>query len=220
MKIVTTEGGRVLDLVPLEEFRPPQGVYAPDFISAIMEHYSFPLAPDLKEAAKTGAKFEGGKFVHDGESIAIKELAIYSDGMICETHTTDLAELVLDDFVKWATAVFKLQEPTSPVRRTFTSALVVNLDKAVETGLGKLSRTCDLLSQALNDAYGWKYQYNLNRLAFDVDPQTIPHLRATNFILERRLQVSYSQNRYFSIAPLKTDAHIKLLENIENEFLS
>jgi hypothetical protein len=220
MKIVATEGGRILDLVPFEELRPPQGVYLPDFISAIMGRYGFPSAPDLSEATKTGAKFEGGKFIHHGESIVIKELALYSDGLICDAFNTDFAELILDDFVRWATVTFKFREPISPVRRTYTSALVVNFDKSVETGLGKLSRTCDLLSQALSEAYGWKYQYNLNRLAFNVDPQTIPHLRATNFILERRIQVSYSENRYFSIAPVKTETHKKLLEAIENEFLS
>jgi hypothetical protein len=220
MKIIATEAGRILDLVPLEEFRPPQGIYLPDFISAVMARYDFPLAPNLTEATKTGAKFEHGKFIHHDESIVIKELGIYSDGMICEAFNTDFAEFVLDDFVRWATVTFKLQEPTSLVRRTYTSALVCNFDKSVETALGKLSRTCDLLSQTLSDAYGWKYQYNLNRLAFNVDPQTIPPLRLTNFILERRLQVSYSENRYFSIAPVKTETHKKLLQAIENEFLS
>ena len=220
MKIVTTEGGRILDLVPLEELRPPGGLYLPDLINGIMRRYAFPTPPDLGEAAKTGAKFEGGRFIHNGEAVAVKELSVYSDGIICDAQNTDLAEMVLDDFRVWATAVFKLQEPISLVRRTFTSALVCDFDKSIESGLGKLSCTADLLSRALNDAYGWDYKYNLNRLAFNVDPKNIPHLRATNFILERRVQVSYEQNRYFSIAPLTTAAHIKLLETIEHELLA
>ena len=220
MKVVTTEGGRILDLVPLEEFRPPQGVYLPDFVSAIAARYSFASVPsNLTEAAKSGAKFETGKFMLDGSPVAIKELAVYSDGLICEAHDTRFADLVLDDFLKWATDTFKLQERLSPVRRTYTSALVCIFEKSVEFGLGKLSTVCDLLSKALSDAYGWKYQYNLNRLAFTVDPMAIPHLRSTNFIIERRLQVPYSENRYFSIAPLKTEEHVKLLETIERELL-
>jgi len=220
MKVVTTEGGRILELVPLEELRPPGGLYLPDLIGAIVQRYAFTAAPDLAEATKTGVKFEGGKFIHNGETVAIKELAVYSDGIICDAPNTDLAEVVLEDFRKWATAVFKLQEPISLVRRTYTSALVCDFDKLVESGLGKLSRTTELLFRALNDAYGWDYKFNLNRLAFNVDPKDIPHLRSTNFILERRVQVSYEQNRYFSIAPLTTEAHIKLLETIEQELLA
>jgi hypothetical protein len=221
MKIVTIDGGRVLDLVPLEELRPSAGVYLPDFISAVATRYSFANVPtDLGEAIKSGAKFDTGKFMFNGNPISIKELGIYSDGLICEAHGTHFADLILDDLLQWATDKFKLKERLAPIHRTYTSGLVCIFDKSVESGLGKLTTICDLLSKACNDLYGWKYKYNLNRLAFNVDPTEIPHLRSTNFILERRLQVPYSENRYFSIAPLKTEAHIELLETIERELLS
>lgn len=221
MKVITVEGGRILDLVPLEELRPAAGVYLPDFIGAVTARYGFVTVPsDLAEATKSGAKFEMGKFMLDGSPVSIKELAIYSDGLICEAHGTRFADLILDDFLKWATDTFKLQERIGPVRRTYTSSLVCIFEKTVESGLGNLSRVCDLVSRALNDSYGWKYQYNLNRLAFNVDPKDIPHLRITNFVLERRLQSPYSENRYFSIAPLNTEKHIQLLETIERELLT
>lgn len=205
MKIITTEGGRILDLVPTEEFRPQQGLYLPDFIHAIAARYSFVLAPtDLVEAAKSGAKFKSGKFNLGGKSVSVKELALYNDGVICEATNTHTADLILDDFITWSTEAFKLQERKSPVRRTYTSALVCSFEKTVKSGLGKLSQVCDLLSKSLKNAYGWEYHYNLNRLAFNVDPGSIPHLRGTNFVIERRVQVPYSDNRYYSVAPLTT----------------
>jgi hypothetical protein len=216
MKIISYEGGRILDLVPLEEIRPLQGVVLPDFLGAVHAKYEFSSKPvDLVEAAKSGAKFELGKFVLDGVPLVIKELSIYNDGLICETYDTRTAELVLDDFLAWATTTFKLRERQSPIRRTYTSAFICKFDKEIESGLGKLDQVRKLLSKALNTAYGWDYEYNLNRLNFMVDPMSIPHLRNTNFVMERRLQFPYSENRYYCIAPLSTEAHTHLLEDIE-----
>jgi hypothetical protein len=223
MKIITYEGGRILDLVPMEEFRPTHGVYTPDFLKAIAVRYQFvSWTQDWAEAIKSGAKFEVGKFDLGETTIAIKELGIYSDGLICDTSTTDLSDVVLDEFINWATATFNLQPRTSPIRRTYTSALVCTFDKSMESGLGALARTCDLFSMALKDSYGWDYSVKLNRLAFNVDPKDTPHLRNTNFLLERRLQNpnGYADNRYYAVAPLRTEAHVSLLETIERELLA
>ncbi len=222
MKVITYEGGRVLDLVPLEEYRPAGGLYLPDFINSIRQRYSFVSATDLAEAMKSGAKFEMGKQVIGGETVAIKELSVYSDGLICEAPTTNLADQILDEFVEWATVSFGLSERTTPQRRTYTNAIVCVFDKSLETGLGALGRTCGLLSQAMKDAYGWEHEFNLFRLGFNVDPKTAPNLRATNFVLERRILTpnTYSENRYYSIAPLPTVAHERLLETIERDLLS
>lgn len=216
MQIISLEGGRILDLVPLEELRPPQGIVLTEFFSSIFARYGFASKQiDLAEAAKSGAKFELGKYVLKDAPIVIKELSIYNDGIICETYDTGTAELVLDDFLAWSTETFKLRERQSPMRRTYTSAFVCTFGKAIESGLGKLDQIRRLLSEALNSAYGWEYEYNLNRLGFMVDPLAIPHLRNTNFVMERRLQFSYSENRYYCIAPLPTEAHERLLETLE-----
>jgi hypothetical protein len=104
MKIVTIEGGRILDLISTEELRPARGLYLPEFIGAIVSRYGFTSVPtDLIEAAKSGAKFEMGKFTIEGDVVAIKELAIYSDGLICDAYGTDTADLILDDVLEWAT---------------------------------------------------------------------------------------------------------------------
>jgi hypothetical protein len=221
MKIVTIDGARVLDLVPTEEFRSPEGVYLPQFVSAIAARYAFLNVPkDFAETMKSGAKFETGRFFTDEKEFAIKELAIYADGIICDAYHSKYADFVLDDLAVWAKETFGLKERISPTRRTYTSAIVCIFDRAVESGLGKLSGLCEMLSRALNEANGWNYQYNLFRLGFNVDPKAIPHLRSTNFLLERRAQADYSENRYFSVAPLKTDAHIELLRRLETELLT
>jgi hypothetical protein len=221
MKIVAFEGGRALDLVPLEEFRPTKGFYLPEFLNAVKTRYNFVSSNDLADAMKSGAKFETGKFVIGGETIGIKELSIYNDGLICEAPTTDLADEILDDLLQWAVGAFGLKERTTPQHRTYTNAIICIFEKSVESGLGTLGRTCDLLSQAVKEAYGWEHKFNLFRLGFNVDPKAAPHLRATNFILERRLPNpnDYSENRYYAGAPLPTVVHLRLLEAIERDLL-
>jgi hypothetical protein len=219
MKVVNTEGGRILELVALEELRPVGGVYVPDFLRAITARYSFVQPPtNFEEMLKSGMKFEGGKFtLADNTVVSIKELSLHNDGIICEAFNTQIADLVLDDFVAWAIAEFKLHQPLSAPRRTYTSSIICDFEKDVEPGLGKIARLSSLLSKALGDAYGWKYKYELFRLGLNVDPRTIPQYRLTNFIFERRTGIEYSKNRFFSIAPLTTEAHIHLLEVFEAE---
>lgn len=221
MKLVALEGGRLLDLVAIEEFRPAAGLYWPDLIQAMIDRYKFGIGPkELTEAIKSGVKFEHGKLVSDDDTKLIKEFSIYTDGLIVETSDTDTADLVLDDFFAWATNTFKLRERQNQVQRTYTSAVIIEFAKEIEPALGKLEKVVGMLSAALKDSYGWDYKYNVSRLAYSVDPEEIPHLRNTQFVLERRINVNYSENRYYSIAPIRTRDHLKLLTAIETELLS
>jgi hypothetical protein len=92
MKLIATEGGRVLDLVPVEEIRPSGGLYIPDVIKKINERYEFASVPqNLAEASKSGAKFEHGKIEIGGAVQVVKELSIYSDGLISDCFDTHAA---------------------------------------------------------------------------------------------------------------------------------
>jgi hypothetical protein len=77
--------------------------------------------------------------------------------------------------------------------------------------------------QLVAEFYGRSYDepvnFNLQHLALNVDPLTVPPLRNTRFYIERRLQRPYSENRYESGAPLRTEDHIALLEAIEHRLL-
>jgi hypothetical protein len=221
MKLIATEGGRVLDLVPLEELRPPNGIYIPDFIQKLYARYGFSSpSPSLADAVATGVKFEHGKFDIDGTTHVIKELSIYSDGLIGDCFNTHIADLLLDDFLTWGTETYKFRPRQTPLRRTYTSAIIVQFEKLVEPALGKLARLTTVLSNSLKSAYGWNYQYNLVRLNFQVDPTTIPALRSTQFFIERKLGAPYEENRYYSVAPFRTEEHIRILEAVETELLA
>jgi hypothetical protein len=60
-------------------------------------------------------------------------------------------------------------------------------------------------------------QFELSGLMFSADI-TVP-TKPVAFRLERAEETAFEANRYYSIAPLETDAHLELLENLE-AFLS
>ncbi len=221
MKIITVEQARVLDLLPIEEIRPRYGVYLPEFVNDIAQRYSFLASPkDLVAAAKDGAVFQQGRFRIDDADVVIKELGIYSDGIIVDTNDAKMSEIVLDDLYKWGTERFKLSERKTPPRRTFAGVIVFEYEKTLEKALGSICRIGQILSESLKHLYGWEYKYDAQRIGLAVDPANIPHLRSKSFVLGRRVQVPNSSNSSGSGAPLPTDHHIKLLETIERELLS
>lgn len=220
MKVVVHEGGRILDLMPIEELRPDGGIVISDLIAAIAERYKFAVVPTITEALKSGMKFEQGAFESPKGTAVAKELSLYNDGLITDSYDTVLAEALLEDFFAWATDKFKLRPRISPLQRSYTSAIVVEFERDMESALGALNKLCERMSQALKESYGWDYKYNLSRLSVSVDPLAIPQFRSTMFAIERRSLplIPYSRNRYYCVAPLRTADHVRILEGLEADF--
>jgi hypothetical protein len=221
MRLVATEQGRVLDLVPIEEIRSNFGIYLPELIRKVVERYEFAAGPEnLAKAASEGAKFQHGHFKVNDIDVVIKELAIYNDGIIVDTFNSNMSDTILDDLLVWTKQTFDTKDRISLPSRIYSSVVVADFEHDVEPILGKFMELGKLVSKSLRSTYGWNYEYNLQRLALSVDPLVIPHLRNTQFFIERRQQISYSTNRYYCGAPLPTDQHIELLETMEQELLS
>jgi hypothetical protein len=213
LREATIEQGMALDLVLLEEIRPKFGIYLPHFVTSIKERYGFVSWPkDLSEAVSAGAKFQHGRFIVDDTQVVIKELGVYRDGIVVDTFSTHISDLVLGDLLNWAKDEFPLRERATPARRTYTNVAIVEFERNVERGLGKLAAIGNLLAESLHSAYGWDYEYNVHRIAFSVDPLCIPQFRNTQFFIERRLKNPYSENRYYSGAPMQTERELWIRE--------
>lgn len=216
MELIATDQGRVLQLFVMEEMRPPSGVYPPDLFHAIAERYGFIGQPtNLIEAATTGAKFQRGHFQIDAKDINIKELGIYNDGIIVDCFNTDDADAVLDELMVWIKLKFELREVITKKQRTYTSVVVIEFDEPIDFMLQGFTKIRDIYASALRDTYGWDLEVNLLRLGISADPSTVPPLTNTQFFVERRIGIPYSQNRYYSGAPFRTAEHLKFLKSFE-----
>jgi hypothetical protein len=62
--------------------------------------------------------------------------------------------------------------------------------------------------------FGEDIKYQLTFISVDHDPLTRKH-PIGRFSIQRRDNVPFSEDKYFSDAPLPTDIHLKLLERLE-----
>ena len=216
MKLISTEFGQALQLMVMEEIRPVTPVYAPDFYGAMMERYRFVTNPlnNIPEAMKTGAKFGIGQANVEGRAITITELGIYNDGIVVSTtDRTDSADVVMTDFIEWATERFGFRRPQTKIPRRFSSSVIVEFETGIEGAINGFGRLSKLGIEAVK-AYGQNVELYVKRIGFGTDPLTT-HGFAAEFFIEPRAGRPFSEHRYFCGAPLTTDGHIEWLEAFE-----
>jgi hypothetical protein len=216
MKIIATDTGRVVQLFVMEEIRPPSGIYMPALYQAISDRYGFVARPqDFHVAMTTGAKFNHGRLITPNKTITISEIGIYNDGLIVDSMNTGNAEFILEDFILWTKNLLGLRDRITQIPRTYSSLVTVEFDRPIEDALRGVEVFTGSLNAALKHAYGWDLETNILRFGINADPQSVPPLRNTHFFIERRIGRPYSENRYQSGAPLRTEEHLELLETIE-----
>ena len=152
--------------------------------------------------------------VNNGQ-ISIENLDIYNDGIVATGRDTTDAEVVLEDAIEWGFETFGLRRPRTILPRTYTSWIVVDFDEPIGLLFAKYDEIRRQIAKSFKDAYGQMLDFQMQRVAFNVDPQTVPQYTQTDFTIDRRGGAAYSLNRFFCLAPLKTEAHVALLERIE-----
>jgi len=218
MKLVSLEIGRVVQLFVADEVGPLAGLYVPELFQFVLARYGFVKHSDITEVLKTGAKFEQGQLKVGEKKINIKELSIHNDGIIVDTFNTDDSSIVVDDLFNSGKKIFGFRDPETKLPRRFVSHVVVDFNKPIDNALKGFEAIRRSLSSAYKNAYGTDVNYDLFRVSLAVDPQNVPPQTATEFIIERRINVPFSKNRFYCVAPLPTQTHLSLLETIEREF--
>jgi len=71
-------------------------------------------------------------------------------------------------------------------------------------------------SKGVADTMGENLKYDLSILSIDYDQLTRKHPLG-RFSIQRRDNTPFSENKYFSDAPLPTDVHLRLLEQFERD---
>lgn len=220
MKVISNEFGQVLQLLVMDEVRPPGGVYVPDVYDEIQKRYQFAVKPtDLVEAEKSGAKFRVGQFKNKRLTVQIRELGIYNDGIIVQTRDTSSAEAVLEDFIEWAPKKFGLRNPQTKIPIQYATNVVVEFDPGTDKIIRSFEPIAKTYAAVLKANYEWDHSVRLTRFSFGVDPRDLPSQRNSLFFIERRAQQPYSGNRWFAGAPIKTEQLLEFLVMIEKASL-
>jgi hypothetical protein len=220
MKIIAFDSARLTVLFPLEEVSPLDGAGSIDIIDQVAMRYKFAKRPDLtlpkEELQKVGLKFEHGLYVHSDREANITSFTIFTDGVVIDAPTTDDAELFWVDICQWLLADRKFRDFVTAPRRRFVSQVIVEFDRPLSDLIRQFGLITQTLSDKLSEIYNTRVPMGLARIDLEFD-----HLGENSalviprFVIERRKNIAFSRERYFCIAPLRTNDHLHVLGEIE-----
>jgi hypothetical protein len=205
---------RVLYFVEGLELNPTGRVYFPDLVSALIERCGFQKFPqEFKDFDDTkGVEFSEGKW---GDTV-IETLKIYNTGLQLDTRvSTQESERVLKEALNWAIKEFGIvYDPKMLSRKAYVSDLVFRTEVPILSSYTPFANLCERGQAAFatlsHDKSPWQ------PVIFTVQSEGVPRkpLNAA-FSIQRRAETMFSENKYFSEAPLPTDIHVDLLKRFE-----
>ena len=211
MQLVSIEISQIIYLTQMT--RPPGQPYLPDAASKLQERYSFAKFPSITELTSGSFAFAIGKF----RDVQINELQVYPDGVIVSTRAdTKILEEFLSDLLSWAEKELGLTPIAMAKPEKFIeSAIVVKSETDLSRALSPRNEVAEIVNRAIQEKVT-AVRYQIAGFTLNSDPVAFPGRRKPmRFGIERRLNVPFSENVFYSYAPLHTQHHLKVLTNLE-----
>jgi hypothetical protein len=215
MKLLSVLQARVVALLPLEELNPHGELIAPNATKLLIDKCGFLVYPqrveDYLEPDK-GIKYEVGAW--DGQ--VIQQLLLFPSGIALDTNTsTSDSEKILTEMLVWAKEALKINyEPSMIKSKAYLSQVTFTCEKPLNALNPVLANIADKITKSVAGSIGFMFHYEANSIGFGYDTAHVKS-NASRFVIERRADTSYSENKYFSSAPLPTDEHLSLLNEYE-----
>ena len=198
--------------------------YWPDLVNDLGVRYSFASLPDIKEilasqekGAAKGAEFQVGKLKKsDGKLIVIGKFTVFNDGLVADCRTsTDDCDIFLDSIQEWAKT--NLSAIKNVGRSLYLSQLEVKFNLQPNE-YAKIFNPLGGQIAALLTGYGAPpgvMPFRFGSLTLAMEPGDAPSFKPSVFTIERRLNVPFDENVFYTQAPLRTSDHIALLNTLE-----
>jgi hypothetical protein len=158
---------------------------------------------------QTGVTFGMGRL----DDIAIEQIQLFHNGIVIDTRSsTDNCFRVLTDFLKLARSLNGAA--VSPTRHHVVSQIVFRSELKLSLLNPALQPIADRLSAATSGYLAHPVSYEPNVISIGADGTQLK-VTPSVFSLERRNEAAFSENTYFSAAPLPTTEHFELIEHLE-----
>ena len=214
MKLSAVLLARVVYFVESVDLNPFGKAYYPEVVNALVTRYNFLKFPSkLEEFDETkGVNLSAGRF--DGKTIV--NVTIYNWGLTLDTNSsTKDSEALLVGALTWAAENLRLNfKPEMIKRKAFVShftfysdAPLLELNPVLDTVGIRISKEV-----SANLKLDYKFETRGISLAIDPESQRIP---VQLFTIERREGTAFSEGKYFSAAPVSTETHQSLIEEVE-----
>jgi len=220
VRLIAVDTGRATWLFPLEEIVPREPLDRGQLTAALVDRYGFAIFPPSnippEEINKNGAKFQNGFLMFEGKKSGITELAIFNDGVVVNSHSTEAASAFIEDLVSYVRSNFGFRDFTSKVRRIIVSQLIVEFDTRLAALVPAFEKIGALINKDMGELYDASVFLDFGRIDLVMDKGTADiNYVAPKFLIERRANISFSQERYFCSATMHTNSHLRILEEIE-----
>jgi hypothetical protein len=189
-------------------------------IAPIVTKYNFQVYPtkpeDMFGADIKEIKFCGGSFQIDPQHIIVVDLTIFNDGLVADTRSsTKDSDTFLNDLLSWVSIEYDLVPYQDILRsKIYVSELWVQTDKSLNALNPKLEYFAKRVTSLIEGHSHHPIAYETSGISFWTDPAVINPPNPFRF--ERVIDRPFAENRYYSAAPLQTEAHFELLEELES----
>jgi hypothetical protein len=199
-----------------------------ELIAAFKQKYHF-VKPDQPDtvAANAPVDFQAGKFEYGSRIIGIEQFFVaYVSNRgtslgVSTRVSSDASEAFLEHAIQWAANEYGL-DTTEMFPRAYFSQVEFVLPKPLSQHFAELQQIGKAIT-AFGQRYGSNkcplYEFGGFSMHFDVvkffDLMPTPQ----PFAIERRVGATYDENKYFSQAPLRTQDHQAVLEQVEQILL-
>jgi len=214
MKVLQHLGARATWLFDTADLNPKGKSLFPDLLDWLKETYRFEQAPKSlpPEGENKGLEFKKGEFQTEEEMFVNVDLTVWNDGLVANSSkTTEDTDKFLGDVLRNATTEFSLTfDPNMVRRKLYISELNVKIDEPFAKLNHRLADFAEKLSALLPDAR----PFSAGGISFWTDT-TFNVTKLPPFGIERRVNAPFSENRFYTKAPLQTHQHIELLTEFE-----
>ncbi len=210
---------RVLAYVESFDLNPQGKLYFPDVVKALVERYNFQKFPQTLEEfdESKGVEFYEGRA---GNKV-IQKFVIWNTLLVLETRSSTAdSKQILDEMLTWGVEKFGLNYKSDMIKHfAYISNLSFYSDVPLLSVNPALTSLATKTSQALSEIWQEPIHYEAVNFQLGHDP-TVRKYGVAPFSITRRAEAKFSENKYFSEAPLPTDIHIRLLEQYEADMSS
>jgi hypothetical protein len=206
--ILVSQAIRFVEVGPVLERRSP----AP-LIDGLREKYGFVEVPKTLADLdfKKGTNFLRGYY----KGAIIDKFQVYENGLLCEANeNTNILDDFISEILTWVE-----QEQNLPIKETGVKAYISQMAVITASDIGsifsKIASIGPLISKELSNYGQPAHEFKISGLKMHYDAAPTPLPRAPEFSFERRAGAPYSENQFFTSAPIRTDEHLRIVKMLE-----
>jgi hypothetical protein len=215
MKLLSVDTAQSWWYGPIRDFNPRGIAWFSVITPLLAKRYKLKfISPAETKTKPDNVKFQDGEFIlKEGNQPISISFTIFAGAVCAETsHSTEACDAFLTELFKVLQEEVGILPYTEIVReKKYYSQLWVSTEKTLNVLNPKLQKIATFLSKHVQHAETLKFE--IGGLSFW--PDQAAKFAPSPFIIERAAGIPFSENRYFSRAPLETDEHIELLKQIE-----